>query len=207
MSDRHVIEDLDLTSVSNMIQEIYESVYDDPTKLKKGDKFIVRNKGRTDSTVIKMIPGDGIEVNTGAAKQTVKSRVAERFGDTELRERQRDRTPSPADDNVGPVFKPFSHEKADYRSPGDPGFDPNHERCETCAHYDDNGHCRIVPDIEPDGYCAEFYSDVGIFMHAHDDFVEVNLALWSEIFDWDGRDLENAENEVGVKLAERAEID
>lgn len=104
---------------------------------------------------------------------------------------------------MGEVFKPFSHEDADYREPGDPDFESGHERCESCAHYDDHGNCHIVPDIEPDGYCAEFYADVGVFGHEHPWGIENNLNLFGESFDWSIEGVENFVNDIRERLEEK----
>lgn len=67
---------------------------------------------------------------------------------------------------MGQVFKPFSHEQADYRAPGDDDFDPSKPRCKDCAHFDNHGNCHIVPDIHPEGYCTMYFADFGGFAKA-----------------------------------------
>lgn len=102
--------------------------------------------------------------------------------------------------NVGRVVKPFDHEDADYREPGDDDFDPNHQRCRDCAHYDDNGNCHIVEDIEPDAYCSNFFADFGVFGHRHPGFVELNLSMVGDAFNWSTDDAESFIEKVADEL-------
>lgn len=101
------------------------------------------------------------------------------------------------------VHKPFSHGEAEYFDPNDRGFDPSHSRCKDCAHYDNHGNCAIVPDIEPDGYCENFFADVGLFGHRHGDNVELNLTVWGDVFDWTMSHIDNFAEKVESKLRER----
>lgn len=104
---------------------------------------------------------------------------------------------------VGPVRKPFSKEDAKYRERGDELFDPAHPRCESCAHYDGEGNCHIVPDIEADEYCEEFYADLGMFADKSDiapGNIFVNLTLLGENFDWDTVDAEKFLDEAADEL-------
>lgn len=78
------------------------------------------------------------------------------------------------------VVKPFSKEEARYRERGDPQFDKSHEPCRDCAHFDGHGNCLIVPNIRPDEYCEEFFSDYGVF---GDQKGNVNLEVMGEDFD------------------------
>jgi hypothetical protein len=83
---------------------------------------------------------------------------------------------------MGQVHKPFSKEEANYHGPHeDPASD---EMCKNCAHYDNHGNCHIVPDIEPNGHCEEFYADVGFYAMGHklpQEVTEVNLTIWGEM--------------------------
>lgn len=101
------------------------------------------------------------------------------------------------------VFKPYGHEEAGYRDQSDEEFDPSHDRCRDCAHFDDHGHCFIVPDIDPGGYCEMFFADFGVFGHAHEDFIEQNLAIFGDEFDWDTESAEEFLDLVADKLSER----
>ncbi len=92
---------------------------------------------------------------------------------------------------MGEVHKPFTKDESDYKDPGQDGFDETHMRCRGCAHYDNHGNCRIVPDINPDGYCGEFYADVGFFGHSHGHYVEHNLTLGGESYEWNTDDAED----------------
>lgn len=107
------------------------------------------------------------------------------------------------DGELDTVFKPFTHGESRYRSPGDPGFDQSHERCRSCAHFDDHGNCRIVSDIESDGYCEEFYADLGVFGHEHEFGIENNLNLFGEDFDWDMDDVDDFVEDLRERLQER----
>lgn len=88
----------------------------------------------------------------------------------------------------GEVFKPFSHEEAVYVPPDN--LPPSGDgRCKDCAHFDGHGNCHIVPDIDPEGTCEEFYADVGFFAdgvtslpdpEGKKEPPDVNLALWGE---------------------------
>lgn len=100
----------------------------------------------------------------------------------------------------GRVKKPFTHMSAKYRSPGDDEYNHRHERCKSCAHYDNNGSCFIVPDIEPEGYCEEYYADVIIAGHKHGETVEENLILLGEQFNWDDRDIEEFTLDIAEML-------
>lgn len=85
---------------------------------------------------------------------------------------------------MGQVHKPFSHEAAGYVEEGDEEFSRRNKKCRDCAHYDDNGSCRIVPDISPEGYCNEFYADVGVFGVTEGAVTKANLYLIGHGFDW-----------------------
>lgn len=99
-------------------------------------------------------------------------------------------TEEPAEDGMfGQVFKPFDHDEAGYVDPGHEDFDRSHPRCEDCAHYDGEGNCHIVPNIQAQGYCDEYYADVGFFATGvtslpdpagEKQLPHVNLTLWGE---------------------------
>lgn len=108
-------------------------------------------------------------------------------------------------------FKPpFSKSQADYREIGDRDFDGSHSRCGSCSHFIENeknrqiSGCHVVQgEINPEDYCEEFYSDVGVFGHKHDDFVEINLTLLGENFDeWSGMDVDEFADTVEGELDE-----
>lgn len=101
---------------------------------------------------------------------------------------------------IGPVHKPFSHEEAGYREEGDEEFRRRHKKCRDCAHYDDEGHCHIVPDIDPDGYCEEFYADVGVFGVRDGSVTRTNLYLIGHGFDWVKASLREFLNKIRDRL-------
>lgn len=104
---------------------------------------------------------------------------------------------------VGKVTKPFSHTEAVYLEEGDKDFDSSHEKCKHCAHYDGNGRCRIVPDISPEGYCEEYFSDVGVFGHKHGMTIEENMVIYGELFDWDKRDVDEFTLDISEMLGRK----
>lgn len=96
---------------------------------------------------------------------------------------------SESDGTFGPVFKPFDHEEARYFDRGHENFDTSHPRCEDCAHYDGEGNCHIVPNIEPSGYCERFFADAGFFVDGGETVPDpagvgrkarLSLAIWGE---------------------------
>ncbi|MEF8808925.1 hypothetical protein [Natronomonas sp.] len=98
---------------------------------------------------------------------------------------------------------PHSKRQAAYRRPGGPDFDPDHERCDSCAHYIPGGGCHLVQgEIDPDAYCEEFYADYGAFGHEHDEFVEVNAEFVGDDFDWEPDDVEEFIDTLDEKLGE-----
>lgn len=99
----------------------------------------------------------------------------------------------------GGVKRPYSHAEAGYVERGDPDFEPSHERCKSCAWYDNDGSCRIVDDIDEDGYC-DFYADALISAHEHDDYVEINLVVWGEEADFDESDIEDLSEKIKDRL-------
>lgn len=116
---------------------------------------------------------DGFNEPTDSLEGYIDQETGEpRFGDPDV------------EGEVGPVMKPFSHEEAGYREEGDEEFRRRHKKCRDCAHYDDNGNCHIVPDIDPDGYCEEFYADVGVFGVRDGSVSRTNLFLIGHGFDW-----------------------
>lgn len=116
---------------------------------------------------------DGFSEPTDSLEGYIDQETGEaKFGDPEV------------DGEMGPVMKPFSHEDAGYREEGDEEFRRRHKKCRDCAHYDDNGNCHIVQDIDPDGYCEEFYADVGVFGVRDGSVSRTNLYLIGHGFDW-----------------------
>lgn len=97
---------------------------------------------------------------------------------------------NPASDGMfGQVFKPFDHDEAEYVDPGHEDFNRSHPRCEDCAHYDGEGNCHIVPNIEPEGYCETYYADAGFFVDGGESVPDpagegrrarLSLSLWGE---------------------------
>lgn len=82
---------------------------------------------------------------------------------------------------LGQVHKPFTKEEAGYIPPGQ--VPASEGKCKNCAHYDNHGNCHIVPNIDPDGYCEEFYADVGFYADGSElpnEVSEVNLTIWGE---------------------------
>jgi len=82
---------------------------------------------------------------------------------------------------MGQVHKPFSKQEAGYVPPEQART--SEEKCKNCAHYDDNGNCHIVPNIDPNGYCEEFYADVAFFAHGSElpnEVSKVNLSIWGD---------------------------
>ena len=54
--------------------------------------------------------------------------------------------------------------------------------CKDCAHYIEGGGCHVVQgEIDPDGKCDNFYSDIGMFVRGGGT-PDVNLVLWGEKF-------------------------
>lgn len=156
----------------------------------------------------------GSHVDLSLASQQISNDVKGMFGrsTTPTRETVRsgtgpesvgDVTESGTSPGTGEVYKPFGHDDAGYVVQGDEEFDPDHERCRSCAHYDDHGNCHIVPDIDPDGYCSEFYADVGMFGHKHPWGIENNLNMFGEMFDWSMDDVENFVGEIRERLQEK----
>lgn len=89
-------------------------------------------------------------------------------------------------------FRPrFTQREASYLYEGDREYDDEHPVCDECAHFIEGGGCHMVEGpIELDGYCEEFYADVGVFAHRHDEGVEENLSVWGYDFDWSISDAE-----------------
>lgn len=100
---------------------------------------------------------------------------------------------------------PFSKEAADYRRRQDGDFDRGHGRCEACVHYIEGGGCHFVQgEIDPLAYCAEFFSDYGMFAHDHGDYVEVNAELVSPEWDYDGADIRDLVDAIEERLQQRS---
>jgi hypothetical protein len=96
----------------------------------------------------------------------------------------------------GTITKPYNHQEAGYTEPGDQEYDSTHGKCSDCAFYDNAGNCRIVENIEPDGYCEQFYSDIVLAAREHPDDVEINLVAWGENADLDRSDLEKLADKI-----------
>lgn len=98
------------------------------------------------------------------------------------------------------VVKPFTQQQAKYRQRGDPQFSESHPKCKDCAHFDGHGNCLIVPNIEPDEYCEEFFADVGVFGVEVGAIPDVNLTVFGEDFDWSRGKIENFMDRVKESL-------
>ncbi len=100
-------------------------------------------------------------------------------------------------------FRPrFSQKEASYLEPGDRSYNSNHKICEECAHFIEGGGCHVVEGpISEDGYCEEFYADVGVYGHKHETGIEENLSIFGYDFDWKITDAK----EFAMDIRERLE--
>lgn len=177
--------------------ESFRVVSDEPLIRAGGSKEVVVSDlpDKWDVTVsianddLEKIVVDGIKESANVeASRDQRNTTAE---DVELsRERHETATEDDIGGIIGRVSKPFSHEDANYLEKGDSGFDPNHPRCKDCAHFDGEGSCHIVPDIKPEGYCTEFYSDLGLFLVQTPGGFDTNLTLAGEELDVDEGDID-----------------
>lgn len=99
-------------------------------------------------------------------------------------------------------FRPrFNQKEAAYLEPGDRSYLDNHKVCDQCAHFIEGGGCHIVEGpISEEGYCEEFYADVGIYGHRHEDGIEENLSVWGHSFDWDVSDAKEFAMDIRERL-------
>jgi hypothetical protein len=89
------------------------------------------------------------------------------------------------DTEVTRVTPEYSKEESGYKSPGSATFNPDHDRCFDCVHYNGDGECSVVEGmIEGEAYCEEFYADVLVAGHSHGDDVEENYIVYGPGFDW-----------------------
>jgi hypothetical protein len=100
-------------------------------------------------------------------------------------------------------FRPrFNQKEAVYLEPGDRSYREDHKVCDQCAHFIEGGGCHIVEGpISEDGYCEEFYADVGVYGHLHEEGVEENLSVYGHSFDWGVSDAK----EFAIDIRERLE--
>jgi len=129
------------------------------------------------------------------------SGIAEYDGDDQ-RPQTQSTTETSQGGQLGQVHKPFSKQEAGYVSPSDPEHEDSHIKCHECAHYDNNGHCTIVPNINPNGYCKEFHADVGVFGHAHEGSVKNNLYIYGEDAAWSMQEIRDFTQNIKDKLTD-----
>lgn len=216
MANKITVPETTVGEATRIVEMVMEDIYgeNDVSSQTLSDSNRVFSLGTKDEVRISSDPRGETEVDFRMAQETTESRAISRLGVEE------EQQPSPVNQqelsqqtntqeikprrgsSMGQVSKPFSHEEAGYVERGDPGFDPSHKRCETCAHYDNEGNCRIVPDIEPEGYCDNYYADVAVFLDK-DGEVEVNLTIWGDEYDWSSQDVDNALDKLRRKLMER----
>lgn len=102
-------------------------------------------------------------------------------------------------------FRPrYTQKEASYLFPGDDDYDDTHKACESCAHFIEGGGCHMVEGpIDLDGYCEEFYADVGVYGHKHPHGIEENLSLWGWEFDWDEGDAAEFAMDIRERLQQK----
>lgn len=104
----------------------------------------------------------------------------------------------PGDEGSLTILPPFSKDTAGYTDRS-----PTIKSCEDCVHFVENGGCTLVRgDINPDGFCNEFFADVGFF-GTNVDGVKLNLKLWGEMFDLDGRERERLVQKIQEAIEDK----
>lgn len=87
---------------------------------------------------------------------------------------------------------PFTKEEASYLSPDDPELEADHERCDECAFYVEDGGCLLVRgEIDPEAYCENLYSNAAVTGHKHEDEVAEEVAIYGREFPWSEADVES----------------
>lgn len=144
---------------------------------------------------------EGLESQAEQFAQDVSKPDRRRVGDTEEREVKDEEVEVFSDGSIR-FTPPFNKTEASYKSRRSQDFGGGHKRCRDCAHYIEGGGCKMVEgEIHPDDYCEELFADIGIFGHKHEGYVEENLIVWGEEFNWS---IEDAK-EFAADLRERIE--
>ncbi len=194
------VSDKGFMEVARIVEDVYENIYGGDyvsTGYIQG-RYRVKARRVDDKTFIEDEDG-GVSIDLSSAQPNTETKINRNIqeGSRSREAEARDYFGS-ASDSSG-ISKPYGHSEAAYKSPEDPDFDQSHEKCSSCAWYDNDGGCRIVEDIEPNGYCENFYADVLAAAHKHPDKMEVNLVAWGENADFNTSDIE----ELADKIAER----
>ena len=212
-----------LTSMSvveaeRRIEEIFMDVFgeDDIRTIVFENHPVVKSKSYGESVEIFSEDGDTV-VDTSDAGGTIVSRVKslssggssvqtaageDMFGGESMQDLDGD-VEVFDDDSIR--FKPnFLKQEAGYRWPTDGEYDGTHEKCRSCAHFIEGGGCHIVQgDIDKEGYCEQFYADLGVYGHDHGDYVEENLIIWGLDFNWDMEGAKEFANDIVERIEEK----
>jgi hypothetical protein len=93
------------------------------------------------------------------------------------------------------MMPPFTKEEAQY----DVDIS-NPYHCGDCVHYVEGGGCTLVQgEIEPEGYCENFFAEVGMFGSQFSDPV-LNLKLWGDDYSMGMKDIDEFIDQVEEAL-------
>lgn len=97
-----------------------------------------------------------------------------------------------------------SKSEAKYRDQSDGKFDESYDRCHNCVHYIEHGGCHLVDgEISPNHYCEEYFADIGVFSHKHENYIETNLAQLGDIKDWSISDVKEFMEDIRISLGDK----
>lgn len=180
-----------VTAIANQVKNFMQSLgLSDVTRRRN---TVISDRARAEVSRQRGIPIVTITAERGETAEQIADFAGGRVvGSTEPVDDEDDIPPGGDPDiegAFGQVYKPFNKEEAAYVDQADPEFDTSHPKCEDCAHYDGEGNCVIVPNIDPEDYCERFYADVGFFATGGEEIPDpagegrrpdVNLVLWGD---------------------------
>lgn len=217
-------EDIGFMEAVRAVEEAYEDNYPGQVRsYESSGSKVVRSKSAPDETkieygagVVRLITSNSQSDTLARIKQNIdqmSGQAGRNVQETESTTTTEETSTSavtegnmmtePGHDGAITFIPPESKRSAGYRTLDEPGFEEDHSRCKSCAHYIEGGGCHMVRGkIDVNAYCEEYYADIGLYGHSHDNFAELNLTKWGEEFDWDENDVEDFINRVESKLEE-----
>jgi len=179
MTTEFTVDGVTRTEAAQRIQEALSDKYDTFVQMISGT---TRVRVRSSSKTVEVYDTpSGVRIEPDLGSMADNSIVRQEFEQPRRTRDTQTQDTVQTTNELGQVHKPFSHEEAEYVPPAQQRT--SDKKCKNCAHYDNHGNCHIVPDIDPEGHCENFYADVGFYANGSqlpNELSELNLTIWGD---------------------------